>query len=202
MLSLRTVEPHTLELLKAIASHPLMKDMRLVGGTSLALQYGHRSSVDLDFFGKQIIPTDELRQMLKALGELTVFKETETIKTYLLDNIKVDFVTYPYNWIDNPIIEDGIVLASPKDIAAMKINAIEGRGTKKDFIDVFELLKHYSLMDILSFYQMKYPEYSIFRALLSLTYFDDAEEQMSPTLFIKESWEEIKATIKEAVSKV
>lgn len=51
MLSYQTVEPHTLELLKGLMSEPLFGSLRLVGGTALALQYGHRSSIDLDFFG-------------------------------------------------------------------------------------------------------------------------------------------------------
>ena len=84
------------------------------------------------------------------------------------------------------MVEDGgIRLASPRDIAAMKINAIEGRGTRKNFIDIFFLLQHYSLEELLGFYQQKYPEHSIFRALMSLTYFIDAEEQNMPTMYYK-----------------
>lgn len=81
----------------------------------------------------------------------------------------------------------------------MKINAIEGRGSKKDFIDVFQLLKHFDLDEILDFYSQKYPEYSIFRALLSLSYFDDAEPQAMPVMFIDDSWEDIKNEISEEV---
>ena len=103
------------------------------------------------------------------------------------------------DWIDAPIVEDNIVLASQKDIAALKVNAIEGRGTKKDFIDVYVLLQHYSLEDILEFYKQKYPEYSIFRALMSLTYFDDAEQMLMPTMFIDDSWEHMKEVISTAV---
>ena len=97
-----------------------------------------------------------------------VTKETKNIRIYVVDNIKVDFVHYScYPWLEDVIFEDGIRLASPVDIAAMKINAIEGRGTRKDFVDVFFLLKHYSLQEILSFYKAKYPNYSDFRALSS-----------------------------------
>ena len=81
----------------------------------------------------------------------------------------------------------------------MKINAIEGRGTKKDFIDIYFLLQHYSLKEILNYYQEKYPENSIFRALMSLTYFDDAEDQFMPKMFQDVSWDEIKRVVHDAV---
>ena len=54
-----------------------------------------------------------------------------------MNGVKVDIVNYDYDWIDDPVLEDGLRLASPKDIAAMKVNAVIGRGTKKDFIDIF-----------------------------------------------------------------
>lgn len=195
MLSLRTIEPHTLELLRALMQEAALSELRLVGGTALALQYGHRSSVDLDLFGKIDIDGYELQSILSKYGVLKVENETKIIHQYYIDSIKVDVVNYPFEWI-SPIIEaDGIRLASPIDIAAMKVNAIEGRGTKKDFIDMYMLLQHYSLKEIIAFYQQKYPNYSIFRALRSLTYFEDAEDQFMPRMFIEDTWENMKLYI-------
>ena len=104
-----------------------------------------------------------------------------------------------YKWIDEPVMGDGFVLASDKDIAAMKVNAIIGRGTRKDFIDLYVLLQHYSLLEIMAFYKQKYPEFSEYRALLSMTYFEDAEMQDMPKMFIDTSWDTMKSTIIEAV---
>lgn len=195
MLSYKTVESHTLELLKSLMAEPLFASLRLVGGTSLALQYGHRSSVDLDFFGEITADDEDIKGVLRKFGSLLVLKESKNIKVYQLDGIKIDIVNYSYAWIDDAIVEDGIVLASPQDIAAMKINAIEGRGTKKDFIDIYFLLQHYTLKEILEFYTEKYPEYSIFRALMSLTYFEDAETQIMPRMFVDVSWNDIKDSV-------
>lgn len=192
MLSYQTVEPHTLELLKGLMSEPLFGSLRLVGGTALALQYGHRSSIDLDFFGNIESDAETIKDILRKYGKLLVIKESKNIKIYQLDGVKVDIVNYSYPWIDTPIVEDGIILASPKDIASMKVNAIEGRGTKKDFIDMYFLLQHYDLREIFTFYQNKYPENSIFRALMSLSYFDDAENQFMPKMFSSISWEDVK----------
>lgn len=195
MLSFQTVLPDTLELLNVLMQEPLLANTRLVGGTALALQYGHRRSVDLDFFG-QVDDTDAIRESLKKVGTLNVIKESKHILIYILNNIKIDIVDYStYPWLKEPIAEEGLRLASPQDIAAMKINAIEGRGSRKDFIDIYFLLQHYSLNQILQFYQRKYPENSVFRALMSLTYFDDAEQQDMPTMFSDKTWTEMKQYI-------
>ena len=87
-----------------------------------------------------------------------------------------------------------------KDIAAMKVNAIIGRGTRKDFIDLYVLLQHYSLAEIMDFYRKKYPDFSEYRAILSMTYFEDAEIQDMPLMFIDTPWEEMKKTIIKAVN--
>ena len=195
MLSYQTVEPHTLELLRGLMSEPLFASLRLVGGTALALQYGHRSSIDLDFFGSIEDDAEFIKDILRKYGKLNIIKESQNIKIYQLDGVKVDIVNYHYPWISDSISKDGIFLASPPDIAAMKVNAIKGKGTKKDFIDMYFLLQHYSLKEILTFYQNKYPENSLFRALMSLSYFDDAEEQFMPKMFSNVSWEDMKTYI-------
>lgn len=200
MLSLQTVFPDTLELLRTLSRQPLLSQMRLVGGTSLALQYGHRRSVDLDFFGKTTEDVDELTEVMHLCATDVVRGNcTKSIKTYLLDGIKVDIVNYKYAWIDNPLTEDGVILASPKDIAAMKVNAIMGRGTKKDFVDMYFLLQHYSFKDIMQFYLQKYTDGSEYRALLSMTYFDDADLQPMPFMFQPVEWESLKREIKKNV---
>jgi hypothetical protein len=189
-----------LELLKRLAAHPELRNTRLVGGTALALQYGHRQSIDLDIFGSLPQEKDELIAIAKQEGEVTIHNRTNNILQLVIDNVKVDFVDYSrYAWIDEPIQGDGFALASDKDIAAMKVNAIMGRGTRKDFIDLFVLLQYYSLPEIMGFYKQKYPEYSEYRALLSMTYFEDAEMQAMPKMFIDTSWEEMKKTIIKAV---
>ncbi len=196
MLQLQTILPDTLELLKKLSAQPEMQGLRLVGGTSLALQYGHRQSVDLDFFGNLAIDQDDILSLIERMGSYKLRNRTSNILQLIINGVMVDIVDYSrYPWIDEPVCEDGLILASPKDIAAMKINAIEGRGSRKDFIDIYLLLQHYTLEELLQFYSKKYPNYSIFRALLSLTYFDDAESEAMPRMFIPDSWNDIKVKI-------
>ena len=197
MLSLQTVLPNTLELLKVLMQQPLLKDMRLVGGTSLALQYGHRRSVDLDFFGMTTEDVDELTDMMRECSkDLVKGSCTKRIKTYFLNGVKVDVVNYDYKWIDDVVEGGGLRLASPKDIAAMKVNAVMGRGTKKDFIDVYFLLQHYSFDELIKFYLQKYTDGSEYRALLSMSYFADADPQPMPYMYQQVDWETIKNEIR------
>lgn len=199
MLQYKTIEPATLELLKVLQALPLLKETRLVGGTALALQLGHRKSVDLDFFGDLAIPFEEIHQILAAQHDITVIQKSKNINIYEVDHVKIDFVNYSYEWIDDVILEEGVRLASLKDIAAMKVTAIIGRGTKKDFIDLFYLLKYFSLEEILGFYQEKYPDGSMFLAMKSLSYFNDAEADPMPYMFTDDSWDYIKESIKKEV---
>jgi len=200
MLSIQTIQPDTLELLKHLSAFPELNATRLVGGTALALQYGHRMSVDLDFFGQLPQDKEELIAIAKQVGEAVVLNKSNFILQMTINNVKVDFVDYSrYVWIDEPVKGDGFVLASDKDIAAMKVNAIMGRGTRKVFVDLFVLLQHYSLAEILDFYKQKYPEHSEYRALLSMTYFEDAEMQDMPKMFIDTPWDEMKKSITQAV---
>jgi len=202
MLSLQTVYSDTLELLKTLAQASVLSNMRLVGGTALALQYGHRRSVDLDFFGQTTESVDELSEALKECSEdLTLLSASKTIRVYKIRDVKVDIVNYSYPWIDEAVKDSGLQLASPKDIAAMKVNAVIGRGTKKDFIDIYFLLQHYSFKQLMQFYLEKYVDGSEYRALLSMTYFGDADPQPMPYMFSDVSWEKIQERILQEVEK-
>ncbi len=195
MLHYKTIEPETLGILKKIQQIEELSNLRLVGGTALALQIGHRKSIDIDLFGTIKADNIAVSQELKKIGKLTIIQNSKNINIYLINNIKVDIVNYPYPWLENVKLEDDILLANINDIAAMKISAITGRGTKKDFIDLFFLLKRYTLKEILDFYVQKYDDASIFMALRSLSYFIDADEDEQPEMIISADWSEVKRVI-------
>ncbi len=206
MLHYRTIDTKTLELLKNIQEIEVFKKLLLVGDTSLALQIGHRTSIDIDLFGEVTIDRNEIIYALNKLGDVKTLHFTNNINIFTINGIKVDIVNYSYPWLHKSLIVDQIKLASIQDIAAMKIAAITGRGTMKDFIDLFYLLKQFSLEQILQFYEQKYSDASVFMALKSLSYFDDANLDIMPKMFHKINWENIKSTIlkkvKEYVSPV
>jgi hypothetical protein len=177
---------------------PLFDRFRLVGGTSLALQIGHRQSIDIDLFGDQELEEYEISDFLSQVGKIQILKKSKNILIYNVNDIKVDFVNYKYPWLNAGISENGFRLASKEDIGAMKLNAIAGRGSKKDFIDLFFLLKDYSLKELVGFYKTKYQDGSEFLVLKSLSYFDDAEIQPDPIMLVEYSWSNIKGVILEA----
>lgn len=195
MLHYETIDQPTLELLKQLQSIELFKDLRLVGGTSLALQIGHRKSVDLDLFGWIDVDVIEINDALSKVGNITQLKNSKNIHIYIVDGIKVDVVNYTYPWLKDLILIESIRLANCEDIAAMKLSAITGRGTKKDFIDLYFLLKQMTLSQMLQLYLDKYKDGSLFLVMKSLVYFDDADADVMPDMLIPIEWDTVKESV-------
>lgn len=195
MLHYETIDSATLELLKQLQSIQLFEQLRLVGGTALALQLGHRKSIDLDLFGNIDSDVLEINNVLSRLGNITQLRDSTNIHIYRVNGIKVDIVNYTYPWLSRILQFDELRIATYEDIAAMKIAAITGRGTKKDFIDLYFLLKEFGLDKMLNLYQRKYKDGSVFMALKSLVYFDDAEKDEMPNMLVNVDWREVKEAI-------
>lgn len=190
----KTLLPNTLRAIKLVSKINTVKNSYLAGGTALALHLGHRLSVDLDFFTKEEFDEKVLVQNLKNLPE---FKEEGTAWRTVWGKIgstKFSLFYYQYPLIKQIIPFDGIQILDKADIAAMKIHAIEERGTRRDFVDLYFLAKEFALEQMLKFYDQKYGVltehlYIIFR---SLDYFAEAEIDQMPDMLISASWEEIK----------
>lgn len=201
MLHYQTVAPATLDLLKKISSQPAFSDHRLVGGTSLALQYGHRLSIDLDFFSALPIDPEEIYFNVQSFGKVEIASRSKYINSFFINDVKVDFVSLPYSWIDDAIVEDSIRLASIKDIAAMKLSAITNRGSKKDFIDLALLMDEIGLPQMMACYHAKYPDGMEMMVLRSLVYFEDADVEPDPVMLIPYNWMHIKGRILDETKK-
>lgn len=160
MLHTKTVEPRTLSLLKELMELPALKPFSLVGGTALALRFGHRSSIDLDLFFHEKFDRPQIVKILEDHFKQR-FNYKQQHSTFgifcFIDNIKVDIVYFPHLPISAFETENGIRFYSNSDVAAMKIQAILGRGKKKDFWDLYELLKHYPLQQLMDWHKQKYP---------------------------------------------
>lgn len=205
MLQTQSVYPATLELLKKLMDFSPLASFNLVGGTALSLQFGHRISVDLDFFTEQPFDSFELKRNLEqAFGSENIVWQLEKDYTLLLtiNGIKVDILHYPYPLIDDAIIEDNIRLLSPKDIAPMKLSAVSKRGAKKDFFDIYELLyQQYTLSEMFSFYKEKFQNNELSFIARSLLYFDDAELEEDPIMLKDYTWTQVKKVITKKVNK-
>ena len=200
MLHYETVFPDTLELLKTLMNIPELEGFNLAGGTSLALQIGHRLSYDLDMFGNRPFEYQEIMDLLAPIATVKTMSQSRHILILDVEEIKVDFVNYRYPLINPPLLIDGLRILSTADIAAMKLAAIAGRGRKRDFTDLYFLLQEFSLREILDFYNQKYADGSEMMIARSLTYFDDAETDEDLKLFKKVKWEKVKSTILKEVN--
>ena len=161
--------PILLECLYKIMSHKAFDNHYLVGGTALALQRGHRISIDIDMFTNQLygeMKTDEIADALQELfpyiDGLQKLKDTQTVYSLFVGNTKDNCVKLDICYDENPIFPlvnaNGIRMVSEKDIAAMKINAItQDRQRKKDFWDIHDLLESYSIEDMVNFALKRYP---------------------------------------------
>ena len=173
MLHKETIDAATLELLKRLMGDERLQGFALVGGTSLALQMGHRISVDLDLFTEKEFEADELREYLEQNYHLqTDYLAYATVKGEV-EGVQVDCIAHAYPWLKPFAVEGGVRLASLEDICAMKLNAIAGNGTRiKDFVDVAHLSSRFSLEQMLKFYEEKYQANPLM-PLKGIVYFAD-----------------------------
>lgn len=174
----------------------------------MALQLGHRISIDLDLFTNEDFNTAEIVENLRNELELQILMQKE--KNSMIINarvqntqnefVKIDFIKYPYPLISTIREVDSIRLLTQNDIIPMKLSAIANRGAKKDLYDIYELLKHYSLETMLQFFSKKYPDIAHFHILKSLVYFDDAEDQFDPVTLNDTDWQIVKSNIEQNVN--
>ena len=183
-------------LLELLSRIPEVRTYYLAGGTALALHLGHRRSRDFDFFrAKDFVPQDLLSE-LRGATEVDVLQEGAGTLTAKLDGIPVSFFHYDYPLLC-PLHESpwGLLLADPEDVAAMKLSALAGRGSRKDFVDLYVYAKQIaSLEQLFERFQEKYRGVNIdpYHLLRSLTFFDDAEAEPMPDMLKATSWDEMK----------
>jgi hypothetical protein len=176
MLQKQAVSKKLLGLVERLQQIPALDGFVLVGGTSLALQMGHRISEDIDLFTQN--DTDQefiIGTLKKEFGNsFSVSALSRNTVNCVISDIKIDFLRHGYPYVYTIIREDKLRLLGLSDIAAMKLNAIAGNGTRvKDFIGVYFLLERFSLKQMFSFYKRKYTDQDIYHVRKSLTYFDD-----------------------------
>ena len=171
----------------------------LAGGTALALQLGHRRSVDLDWFCNAALP-DPLRLAAElrdsGIGLRSVTTERGTLHA-TFGGVRVSFLEYRYRLL-RPLLRDAssrLRLASRQDLACMKLAAVAQRGSKKDFVDIFALGQRLTLRDMLAAYRRKYEVEDIGHVLYALSYFDDADAERMPVMLRPWTWVQIKTTI-------
>jgi len=194
-LQLQAVSPELWQLLNRLMAETALSDFYLVGGTALALHYGHRISADIDLFTETAFDAVRLREQLTRSYQLVESTAEENTLSGLIDGIKCDCMAHPYSMVTGVQDYDGVRLIAVEDIAAMKLNAIANRGSKKDFWDLHELSRHFDREQLFSFYEKKYPNGSRWNVEKSLSYFLDADGDPDPICLKGLKWPQIKSAI-------
>ncbi len=204
MLRVETVEPRAFSVLKRLMAMSALQDFSLVGGTALSLRYGHRISVDLDLFSTSTFDQDAVIAALSAeFGQwfiLTPSKATWAIFGFIED-VKVDFVKFPHPRIADIVVEEGLRMYADAALAAMKVQAILGRGKKKDFRDLHELLRHHPVQWVIDRHKEKHPSQLLAISIPNaLTWFTDAEDGEDPVALNGLAWCDVKRSIAQTVN--
>jgi predicted nucleotidyltransferase component of viral defense system len=191
--------------LEILKKSGILENFYLAGGTGAALQLGHRFSLDLDFFTKKDISPKELVEKIRKIGDLSVEKEAENSLIGNFQGTLISFLKYDYPLLFPKKTVEGIRVADIRDIACMKISAISSRGSKKDFIDLFFIIKEaITLKDLLALFEKKYKEidYNMSHILKSIIYFEDAEKDAMPKMIVPVEWQAVKDFLKEEIKRI
>ncbi len=192
--------PDTVRAVKLISEIPSIQKAYLAGGSALTLHLGHRISVDLDFFTQKKFDQNKLAIELSSVKEFREEGKSWGSVWGFVAETKFSIFYYQYPLLQKTIAFEGINISDKKDIAAMKIRALEDRGTKRDFVDAYFLAKEFSLEQMSSFYDQKYGCLNdhLYTILRSLDYFADADSDERPLKMLTSvSWDEVKQFFKQ-----
>lgn len=190
--------PLPMGVLRALAAPIRDRGFYLAGGTGLALQLGHRRSLDFDWFSTQPV-VDPMNLAASLRKDLLQVESTDpgTLHTRL-QGVRVTFLSHPYPLLQPPVRWDppGVDIASLQDISTMKLAAVVQRGSRKDFVDLHALDRSgVDLESMLRWYRERYQIRDVAHVLAALSYFDDAEREPMPAMLWDAGWEEIKRSI-------
>ncbi len=194
----KVLPQHSLELLNALGEDPspLLAGWTLAGGTGLAFHLGHRVSEDLDFFRTDDMDVRMLHDVLAAHGPYETLQEADHTITVLIRDTKLSFFRVRDPFLLDALPHRFFSIAAIGDIALMKLIAISGLGSRKDFADLYIILQDVPTLE--TYFEMlprKYGESRVntYHILKSLTYFDDAESEPMPRMLVPFDWKECKA---------
>jgi predicted nucleotidyltransferase component of viral defense system len=175
---------------------PALEQFSLVGGTALSLLYGHRMSIDLDLFSNKPFENPDIIVALKKTFRDNFIMEDKPVRFGIfcyINDVKIDIIRHPHPQIRPELNIEGIRMFSTEDIVAMKVQAILGRGKKKDFWDIAELLKYYSVNDFVTLHKEKFATQNLLITVpQALTYFADADESEDPISLNNQTWSSVR----------
>jgi len=201
----KVLSPAAWKTIRALVAGGWVESWTLAGGTGLALHLGHRHSEDLDFFREEPFEPERLAGELATIGPLSIQSRSGDTLHLVLQGLRISFLRTQAPLLFPGTIYRGLVVADPRDIAAMKAIAIGGRGSRKDFVDLYFFLQAGGSLDgVLSLVRRRFEDvdYNEYHLLKSLAYFEEAESEPMPQMIRDVGWEVIKAAIVSEVRRI
>ncbi len=200
----KVITKKTKQNLAKLSKVSFMKDFYLAGDTALALQFGHRTSLDLDFFSPKEFRPELLAARLEKIGGFSLKSKAWGTLHGVFAGTRITFLYYPYPLLSPKKKFLKINLANWTDIACMKLDAISTRGSKKDFIDIYFIRQKIAFKKLFRLFAKKYKsvDFNMIHLFKSLCYFKEAEKQPMPKMFKIVSWQEVKEFFIEQVKKL
>jgi len=193
------------DLVRRLAKSGILKGWMLAGGTGLALQLGHRYSEDLDLFRPEPFDTEKKLHELSGIGKVEVKQRASGTLHTVLQGVRLSFLEAQADFLFPGSPYRGMTVADPMDIAVMKLIAVGGRGSRKDFVDLYFLFRQGVALESMfrclrrRFQGIDYNEYHLMK---SLVYFEDAESEPMPEMIRDVTWEEVQDAIIQEVRRL
>jgi predicted nucleotidyltransferase component of viral defense system len=202
------ITPSCQKTLTYLRQQPFINDFYLAGGTALALQIGHRLSTDLDWFSARrtllAFDREAIWRVLQVSEQFQIVSEQDGMMFLRLSGTDVSFIYQQHPLLQETVSYQDVQLASPTDIGLMKLAAINSRGTRRDFIDLYCLREIVTLEQLFALVPQKYTNRPEFLAISAraLAYFEDAEQQPMPQMFRQIRWSDVKTYCQMAARKL
>ena len=201
----KVLSPEAWDTVRHLAEGGWLNSWILGGGTGLALQLGHRHSEDLDLFSTDSFDPQSVAEGLSGLGRVQVQNRSADTLHLTLDGLRISFLKTQTPLLFEGTAYRGLTVADPRDIAVMKVIAIGGRGSRKDFVDLYFYLRtSATLAGVFELLERRFRglDYNTYHLLKSLVYFEDAEEEPMPRMIRPVEWETVKEAIVEDVRRL
>jgi hypothetical protein len=204
MSHIEAIDPRALDVLRRLMRSDLLRAFCLGGGTGLALQIGHRQSVDLDLFTPEPFDSLSLARELSAVESspiIVIMSAANSLQVRLAD-VRVDLLRFAVPLLELPLVFDEIRVLAVPDISAIELlSAVAGRGSKRDYFDIARLIEIYGLDQLFEWFSLKFPDLDPI-PVRSLTYFTDAETEPPPKMLVPLTWTRAKRIILGAVYRI
>ena len=194
----KVLSPGAWKTVRKLAVDGWLDSWTLAGGTGLALQLGHRYSEDLDLFGPEPFDPERLAHGLTAIGDVRVQDRSMDTLHLELDGLRISYLRAERPLLFTGTPYRGLSVADPRDVAVMKVIAIGGRGSRKDFVDLYFYLRTGGTLNgVFALVERRFRglDYNEYHLLKSLVFFQDAEEEPMPKMIRPVEWERVKDSL-------